>query len=188
MTAINVLALSGSLRRLSFNTALLRAAQELAPEGMEIEIADLSAIPLYNDDVRVAAYPEAVQALRERVAASDALLFACPEFNYSVSGVLKNAIDWVSRPPHALFDRKPAAIVGAATGLFGTVRGQAHLRQILSGLNADLLHKPEVMVASAATKFDDQGQLTDDTARTLLRDLIGNIATAVVRRRKLEAA
>ena len=188
MTTINVLALSGSLRRQSFNTALLRAAQEVAPEGMVIDIADLSAIPLYNDDVRVAAYPDAVQALRDRVAAADALLFACPEYNYSVSGVLKNAIDWISRPPHALFDRKPAAIVGAATGLFGTVRGQAHLRQILSGLNADLQHKPEVMVASSATKFDDKQQLTDDTARTLLRDLIGNLGVAVARKRKLEAA
>ena len=179
MEIINVLALSGSLRQHSYNTALLRAAQDLAPAGMTITIEAIGEFPLYNDDVRLAAYPAIVQAFRDRLIAADALLFACPEYNYSVSGVLKNAIDWASRPPGTLFNDKPAAIVGAATGLFGSVRGQNHLRQILAGLNCNLLHKPEVMVTSAATKFDAEGQLTDDTARTFIQEMMGKLAGAV---------
>jgi chromate reductase len=173
--SFNVLAISGSLRAKSYNTALLTAAQELAPEGMTIAIDNIGDFPLYNDDVRLVAYPPIVEAFRERIAAADALLMACPEYNYSVSGVLKNAIDWASRPPGNLFNEKPVAIVGAATGLFGSIRGQNHLRAILTGLNAAVLHKPEVMVASAASKFDAEGKLTDETARNLIAELLGKL-------------
>lgn len=183
MPPITVLAISGSLRRQSYNTALLHAAQELAPEGMRIEIADISEFPLFNDDVRQLGYPPVVQALRDRLAAADAVLLGCPEYNYSISGVLKNCIDWLSRPPGTLFDRKPAAIVGAATGLFGSVRAQAHLRLSLGGLNPMLVNKPEVLVAGAAGKFDAEGRLTDTTARDLLRDLLGKLADMVALRR-----
>ncbi len=183
--SINIVALSGSLRKMSFNSALLRAACDLAPAGMSIEIVDLAPFPLYDDDVRLVAYPPVVQALRDKVAASDGLLLACPEYNYSVSGVLKNAIDWVSRPPGNLFATRPTAIIGAATGLFGSIRGQNHLRAIMSGLDAHVINKPEVMVASAAAKFDTNGTLTDDTARTLLGELLEKLAQAVTRDRRL---
>lgn len=185
MSPISVLAISGSLRRQSYNTALLHAAQELAPEGMRIEIADISEFPLFNDDVRLVGYPPLVQALRERVVAADALLLGCPEYNYTISGVLKNCIDWISRPPGALFDRKPTAIIGAATGLFGTVRAQAHLRFSLGGLNAQVVNKPEVLVAGSAGKFDAEGKLTDVTARDLLSALLGNLAESVAAQRLL---
>jgi chromate reductase len=174
--AKHILAISGSLRRQSFNTGLLRAAVELAPPGMTITITDIGGFPLYDDDVRLEGYPPVVQAFRDQITAADGLLMACPEYNYSVSGVLKNAIDWASRPPGNLFNEKPVAIVGAATGLFGSIRGQNHLRAILAGLNCNVLHKPEVMVASAASKFDAEGKLTDETARKLIGELLVKLA------------
>ena len=174
--ALRVLGISGSLRRGSFNTAALRAAQELAPEGMTIEIADISEIPPYNDDVRQEqGYPPAVERLRARIAAADALLFVTPEYNYSVPGVLKNAIDWASRPPNQPFDGKPVAIMGASPSLLGTARAQYHLRQILVFLNAFPINKPEVFITQAAQKFDENGKLTDQTAR----DLIGQLLVAL---------
>jgi chromate reductase len=128
---MKILGISGSLRKESFNTRLLHVAQTLAPAGVTIEVFDLAPIPLYNEDVRAAGYPPPVAALREAIRGADALLFATPEYNYSVSGVLKNAIDWASRPPDVPLLDKPAAVMGASTGLNGTVRAQFHLRQIL---------------------------------------------------------
>ena len=171
-TALHVLGISGSLRKGSYNTAALRAAQELAPAGMTIEIFDLSEIPLYNDDVRAAGYPPSVQRFRERIAASDALLFATPEFNYSMSGVLKNAIDWGSRPPDQPFNDKPVAIMGASPGVTGTARAQYHLRQSCVFLNMHVVNKPEVLIGGAAGKFDAEGRLTDETTRGFIRDLL----------------
>jgi len=167
---VKVFAISGSLRKSSFNTAALRAAKELAPDDMEVTIYDgLRDIPPYDDDVRTGSgYPPPVAALRAAIKAADAVLIASPEYNFSVSGVLKNAIDWASRVPDQPFDGKPVAIIGAATGLYGTARSQYELRKILSGLNAHLLNKPEVLIAQAATKFDAEGRLTDETARGLL--------------------
>jgi chromate reductase len=109
-----VLGISGSLRKASYNTAALRAAQELAPAGMTIETFDLAPLPLYNEDVKAAGFPPVVQQLRAKINAADALLFACPEYNYSMSGVLKNAIDWASRPPDQPFDDKPVGMLGAS--------------------------------------------------------------------------
>src|SRR5580700_1913013 len=115
---IQVLAISGSLRKAAFNTALLHAAQQLAPQGMSIQIyADLASIPPYDDDIRVAGYPPVVATLRDRVRAADALIFATPEYNRSFPGVLKNAIDWMSRPPAQPLDGKPAAVMGAGPGV-----------------------------------------------------------------------
>jgi chromate reductase len=167
---IKVLAISGSLRKASFNTLALRAAAELAPEGMEIMLFDgLRDIPLYDDDIRAGAgYPAPVAALRAAVKAADAVLLASPEYNFSISGVLKNAIDWISRPPEQAFDGKPVAIMGAATGLLGTARAQYDLRKMLGGLNAHLLNKPEVMISQAATRFDATGRLTDEATRALV--------------------
>lgn len=170
MSVIKVLAISGSLRKASFNTLALRAAKELAPEGVEVTLYEgLRDIPPYDDDIRTGeGYPAPVVALRQAIAAADALLVATPEYNYSISGVLKNAIDWVSRPPAQAFDNKPCAVMGAATGLFGTARAQYDLRKILAGLNCQMLNKPEVMISQAATRFDANGRLTDDTTRSLI--------------------
>jgi chromate reductase, NAD(P)H dehydrogenase (quinone) len=185
MAQITLLAMSGSLRKQSYNTALLRAAADVVPHGVVFETVSLGDLPLYDDDVRLAGYPAVVQALRDRVGAADALLLGCPEYNFSISGVLKNAIDWLSRPPGNMFQRKPVAITGAATGLYGSVRAQLHLRQIMNGLDALVINKPEVMVTQAAAKFDNEGQLSDETARTLLRDLMAALAQTVEQQRKL---
>jgi chromate reductase len=169
---LRVLGISGSLRKASYNTAALRAAQELAPADMTVETFDLAAIPIYNDDVRLQGFPPAVQELRQRIAAADALLFVTPEYNYSLPGVLKNAIDWASRPPEQPFNAKPVAVMGASPGATGTARAQYHLRQCCVFLNMHLLNKPEVMIANAAGRFDADGRLTDEATRGFVRDLM----------------
>ncbi|MCW2241284.1 NADPH-dependent FMN reductase [Azospirillum canadense] len=171
---VNVLGISGSLRQGSYNTALLRAAKELAPQGMTIEEFDLAPIPFYNDDVRLQGYPPSVEDLRTRIRQADALLFVTPEYNRSVPGVLKNAIDWASRAPDQPFDDKPVAIMGASMSALGTAFANHHLRQILVYLNAHMLNGPEVLVGGAASKFDAQGRLTDEATRDFVRNhLIG---------------
>jgi len=171
MADIRILGLSGSLRTGSYNTAALRAAANLLPDGTSMELADLSQIPLYNEDVKVQGFPAPVQALREQIAAADALFIATPEYNYSISGVLKNAIDWASRPPNQPFDDKPVAIMSASGGPLGGARAQYHLRQIGIFMNWRFVNKPEVMIGAAQTKFDAAGYLTDETTKGLLRDL-----------------
>jgi chromate reductase len=166
---IRVLGISGSLRKASFNTALLRAAQELAPEGMTIEIYGvLAEIPPYDDDVRLAGYPAPVEELRTKVRAADALIFASPEYNRSFPGVLKNAIDWVSRPPEQPLNGKVAGLMGAGPGAIGTALANYHLRQVLSVLGVHVVPGAEVLVGSAAAKFDEQGKLTDENTRKFL--------------------
>jgi chromate reductase len=171
---IRVLGISGSLRKASYNTAALHAAAELAPPGMEIEVYQgLGAIPPYDDDMRTATgFPAPVQDLRDRIKAADALLFATPEYNYSVPGVLKNAIDWASRPPEQPFDGKPIAIMGVSPGALGTARAQYHLRQMFVFLNGYLLNKPEVMIGQAGSRFDVEGHLTDAATRGFLQALL----------------
>ncbi len=178
---LKVLGISGSLRKGSFNTAALRAAQELAPDGMAIETAEIGNLPLYNEDLRADGFPPVVQHLRSRIAAADALLFVTPEYNYSMPGVLKNAIDWASRPPDQPFNDKPVAIMGASPGVIGTARAQYHLRQSCVFLNMHVVNKPEVMIGSAATRFDADGKLVDETTRGFVRDLL--IALAAWTRR-----
>ncbi|SDN88097.1 NADPH-dependent FMN reductase [Pseudomonas jinjuensis] len=169
---INVLGISGSLRRGSFNTAALREASNLAPAGMRIELADITEIPLYDEDVYAKGFPPAVEHLREQIRAADALLIATPEYNYSVPGVLKNAIDWVSRPPDQPFAGKPVALMGASAGRFGTARAQYHLRQSMVFLDMRPLNRPELMISTAQKVFDDRGRLTDETTREYLRGLL----------------
>lgn len=169
---VNVLGFSGSLRRDSYNTAALRAAAELLPPGMTLQTFDLSPIPLYNEDVRAQGFPEPVQAFRDRLAAADAVLIVTPEYNYSMPGVMKNAIDWASRPPNQPFDGKPVAMMGASPSLLGTGRAQYHLRQSLVFLNALPLNRPEVMIGRANTKIDDQGRLTDEDTRKHIGKLL----------------
>ena len=167
--AFSILGISGSLRAASFNTGLLRAAQEVAPDGVTVDIADIAGVPLYNEAVYQTGFPAAVEKLRQQVAAADAVILATPEYNYSISGPMKNAIDWVSRPPMPqAFNGKAVAIMGASGGRLGTARAQYHLRQVLVFLNAFVVNKPEVMVGGAAGVFSD-GKLTDETARDLIR-------------------
>jgi chromate reductase, NAD(P)H dehydrogenase (quinone) len=169
---MNVLGISGSLRQGSYNSMALRAAQKLAPPGMTIAIADIRPIPMFDDDVRAQGFPPAVQALREQVRAADAILLVTPEYNFSIPGVLKNTIDWLSRPPEQPFDGKTVAIMGASTGPVGTARVQYHLRQVISALNAFLVNKPEVFIGNCASKFNEQGDLTDETTAKFIGELL----------------
>lgn len=166
---IRVLGISGSFRKASFNTALLRAAIEVAPKSMQIEEAELRDIPLYDEDVRAAGVPESVQHFRDRIAQADGILIATPEYNFSIPGVLKNAIDWASRPPNQPFANKPLAIMGASGGMSGTMRAQYHLRQIAVFVDMHLLNKPEVFVREAAKKITD-GRLTDEPTRQVITE------------------
>ena len=172
---LTVLGISGSLRKGSLNSAALRAAQKLAPQGITVEIADISEIPLYNEDVKVQGFPPPVQTLRDAIKAADAVLLVTPEYNYSVPGVLKNAIDWASRPPEQPFQDKPIAIMGASPGALGTARAQYHLRQCFVFLNARLVTQPEVMIAQASQKFDADGNLTDETTAGYIAKLLSEL-------------
>jgi len=177
-----VAGISGSLRKGSYNTATLIAAQELAPDTLEIEIITLEDVPLFNEDVEDKGWPLRVQELRDRVEAADAVIFATPEYNYSITGVLKNAIDWLSRPEdEAPLNGKPAAIVGATPSFVGTARGQAHLRQIVFYNAMPLLPTAEVLIANAKDRFDDEGRLTDEETREVLRDMLEKFAAWVDR-------
>jgi len=169
---MKVLGISGSLRKGSFNSMALRAAQKLAPAGMEISIADISQIPMYNDDVRAAAEPAAVTALKAQVRAADAVLLVSPEYNFSIPGVLKNTLDWLSRPPEPPFDGKTVAIMGASPGPVGTARVQYHLRQVMVFMNAFVVNKPEVFISNCASKFNEQGELTDETTAKFIGELL----------------
>src|SRR5690554_3568355 len=169
---IKVLAISGSLRQDSYNTAALRAAQGCAPSDMRIEFADLAQIPLYDQDLRDESVPAAVTKLVAQVKAADALLFSTPEYNYSMSGVLKNAIDWVSREQPHPFAGKPAAIMSASMSLLGGVRAQYDLRRSMVFLDMHCINKPEVMISTAHERFDAEGRLTDDTTREFIGKLV----------------
>lgn len=173
---IQVLVMVGSLRRASLNRQAALAAERLKPEGMTLEFADLSAIPPYNQDVQDQGLPEPVQTLCAQLARADAVLFVSPEYNYSMPGVLKNAIDWASRDPAQPFKGKAAAIMGASPGMLGTARMQYHLRQTLVFLDAHPLNRPEVMIAQANKKFDAAGNLTDETTTKLIRGLLEALA------------
>lgn len=162
---MKIVALVGSLRQGSLNRALLRATAGLAPADVEIELLEIAEVPLYNGDVQSQGFPEVVTRLGDSIRQADGVLLVTPEYNYSVSGVLKNAIDWLSRLPEQPFGEKPVAIMGASMGNLGTARAQYHLRQILVYLNCHVMNRPEIMVPSAHNKFDSQGQLTDESTR-----------------------
>ncbi len=172
-----VVALVGSLRKQSFNRGLLRAAQELKPESMRIVEAPLSDIPLYNEDVERDGDPPAVQALKAQLLDSDAILILTPEYNHSIPGVLKNAIDWASRRygTASVLKGKPVAMMGASAGRFGTTRAQLHLRQIFPYLDMRLMPQPELYLPNAGDAFDDTGALIDDAARESVRALLESL-------------
>ncbi len=168
---LRIVGISGSLRKGSYNTALLHAAAELMPPEMTLEIIDISPLPMLNQDFEKP-FPEVAAEFCDRLAKADGVLFATPEYNSSISAVLKNAIDWASRSPQQPLNGKPAAIIGASIGIFGTARAQSHLRQVLSFVGALTLNKPEVLVGQAHRVFDSEGKLTDEIGRGFLRDLL----------------
>lgn len=172
---IHVLGISGSLRQNSYNSALLRAAEELMPAGMTLEIFDLLPLPMYNPD-HEKPFPEAVIDFRTRLAQAGAVLIATPEYNGSISSALKNALDWASRPPRQPLNGKPVAILGASTGNYGTLRAQLHLRQILTHLGALTLAKPEVLIPRAEQAFNPEGKLVDQTAHGFLQNFLTALA------------
>lgn len=179
MMTLHFLGISGSLRQRSYNSALLRACDDLLPPGVALEIFDLSPLPMYNDDLREHGFPEPVQHFRERVAAADALLIATPEYNGSITGALKNAIDWASRMDkhgHKPLDWKPVGIMGAVTGGYGAVSALGHLRDILFCTNCYVMNKPPIRVPFVDKKFDTNLRLTDDATREFLRDFLVNLA------------
>ncbi|MEJ8839461.1 NADPH-dependent FMN reductase [Ramlibacter sp. AN1133] len=178
---MNVLGISGSLRKGSYNSMALRAAQKLVPPGMRLDIADIAAIPLYNDDVRLAGEPAAVSELKAKVRAADAVLIVTPEYNFSIPGVLKNTLDWLSRPPEPPFAGKPVAIMGASPGPVGTARVQYDLRKVLVFLDAFTVNKPEVFISFAQNKFDAQGELTDDATAKFITDLLVSLEKLATR-------
>lgn len=163
--SIKIVALVGSLRQGSHNRALVREAMAAAPAGVSVELLEIADIPFYNGDVQEQGFPESVARLGEALRQADGVLLVSPEYNYSISGVLKNAIDWMSRVPNQPFAGKPVALMGASMGVMGTARAQYHLRQVLVCLDAHVMNKPEVMVGSVHTKFDEQGKLTDQATR-----------------------
>jgi chromate reductase len=166
MKSLNVLGICGSLRGKSTNLGLLRYAQEHAPAGMEIKIADLATVPFYNADH--SEKPMAVQALLSDIEHVDALLLACPEYNYSLAPALKNALDWASREPdNRLLSGKPAAIMGSGGGM-GTSRAQYHLRQVCVFLNLHLLNKPEIFCNAFVGSFNAEGTLVDEKVQSLI--------------------
>jgi chromate reductase, NAD(P)H dehydrogenase (quinone) len=184
-----ILAISGSLRERSYNRALLRAAEELAPDGVEIEEFDLSPIPFYDGDVEADGDPEPVAAMRAAVAAADALLIATPEYNRGTSGVLKNAIDWLSRPALASVLRwKPVAVIGASTGRGGTRRAQQQVRGALLYPGAIVIDEPEVAVPVAWEHFDEDGRLVDERTRESIRTLLESLEAAPRAQERVEAA
>ena len=171
------------MRRKSYNLALLRAAAELAPAGMTIEIYDrLGDVPAYNEDVREAGRPEPVVHITEAIRAADGILIATPEYNYSIPGVLKNAIDWVSRPPQTSpLKNKPAAIMSASTGISGGMRAQLHLRQSFVFTETPAMLRPEVIVPKAAERFDESGRLTDEATRKFIASFLQDFSRWVRR-------
>jgi chromate reductase, NAD(P)H dehydrogenase (quinone) len=169
---ISILGFAGSLRKGSYNKALLQAASELVPEGAVMEIFDLDGIPPFNQDLERQP-PTQVAAFKSKIRAADAILIATPEYNYSVPGVLKNAIDWASRPyGDNAFAEKPVAVMGASIGMLGTARAQYHLRQSFVFLNMFPLNQPEVMVPFVEKKMDEKGRLADETTRQKVRELL----------------
>jgi chromate reductase, NAD(P)H dehydrogenase (quinone) len=178
---MKILAISGSLRDASYNTMLLRAARELVPDGIELELWDgLKAVPPFDEDDEAGEAPAGVVELRDAVAGADALLIATPEYNSSVPGQLKNAIDWVSRPKAtAAIRNKPVVVIGASTGMFGAVWAQAELRKVLASAGARVL-EGELAVPAAHTRFDAAGRLVDDEIRQRLGEIVQTLVGSVV--------
>jgi chromate reductase len=178
---ITILGFAGSLRKGSYNKAILRAALELAPESVKLEIFDLEGIPPYNQDLDND-MPEKVKEFKRKIKAADAILIATPEYNYSIPGVLKNAIDWASRPyGDNSFEGKPVAIMSASPGMLGGSRAQYHLRQTFIFLDMYPVNRPEVMVPQAQDKIDANGKVTDEKTRQKIKELLESLVAWTIR-------
>jgi len=172
---IRILGIAGSLRRKSYNRAALRAAQALVPKDAVLDIIDLDGIPVFSEDDE-GQPPAQVVEFKKRIREADAILLVTPEYNYSIPGGLKNAIDWASRPyGDSAWTGKPAALMGASIGRLGTARAQYHLRQVFVFLNVYAVNQPEVMIGNAAEQFDAEGNLTNETTKDLIRQLLDNL-------------
>ncbi len=172
---VHILGIAGSLRRASYNRAALRAATQLVPQDATLEIFELDGIPGFNQDEEQNP-PAKVADFKRRIRAADAILIVTPEYNYSIPGVLKNAIDWASRPyGDSAWSGKPVAIMGASIGTIGTARAQYHLRQVFVFLNMFPVNQPEVMIGNAAERFDAQGNMTDETTKDFIRKLLQSL-------------
>ncbi|HBC45747.1 MAG TPA: NADPH-dependent FMN reductase [candidate division Zixibacteria bacterium] len=169
MKKYNFVAISGSLRKSSYNTMALRAAQKLARENISIEQLSIADVPFYDQDLYSDTFPQIVDKLAEAIKASDAVIIVTPEYNYSIPGVLKNAIDFLSRSPKKPFDMKVIGIMGASPGMLGSARAQYHLRQVMVYLNAYVMNSPEVMIPQVNTKFSETGELLDDKTAGQIR-------------------
>jgi chromate reductase, NAD(P)H dehydrogenase (quinone) len=186
MDKVKILGIAGSLRKGSYNRAALRAAKKLAPEDANIDIFELDGIPPFNQDNENPP-PDIVAELKSKIHSSDAILFVTPEYNYSVPGVLKNAIDWASRPyGDSAWEGKPVAIMGASVGMTGTARAQYHLRQMFVFLNMYALNRPEVMIPHAADKFDEQGNLTDKFTEDMIKKLMEALVRWTIRHQRMQ--
>ncbi len=169
---IAILGFAGSLRKDSYNRALLRAAADLVPKEASLEIFDLAGIPPFNQDLEQL-MPDKVKEFKSKIKSADAILIVTPEYNYSIPGVLKNAIDWASRPyGDNSLEGKPVALMSASTGILGGARAQYHLRQVFVFLNMHPVNRPEVFLTSANQKFDEKGTLTDEKAKELIKGLL----------------
>lgn len=183
---MHIIALSGALRRASYNTALLRAAAALAPDGVTIDVRTLHGIPLYDGDVEAQGIPEAVTALREAIRAADGLLIATPEYNNSIPGVLKNGLDWLSRPSGEgarLFGGRPVAVIGATPGGFGTVQAQDAMLSVMRAFGCDMWFGGRLMLSHANAAFDAEGHLTEEKLLNQLRSFVEGFAAHVAHRR-----
>lgn len=172
MKNFQILGIVGSLRLASYNKSLMRAAEELLPEGVSLTVADIGSLPLFNQDSEKNPPPQ-VRTLKKQVREADAVLIATPEYNYSIPGVLKNAIDWASRP-HGdnCFEGKPVAVMGASTGMLGTGRAQYHLRQCFVFLDMHAINRPEIILPEAAKSFDADGNLTNEQTKKLISQML----------------
>ncbi len=179
---VALVGICGSLRKASLNRALLKAVSETLPEGVTLRILDgMLELPIFNSDL---AEPATVTALKEAIAGAAGVVFAVPEYNYSIPGGLKNALDWVSRPPPSSPLRgKPCALVGAASGMSGTIRAQAHMRHMLVFSDSPCMNQPEVLIPRAHERFDAEGTLTDESTRALLQRFGVAFTTFVARHR-----
>jgi len=178
---MKVLGISGSLRKASFNTAALHACAGMLPAGMTLEIAEIGDLPLFNQDVFDAGLPAPAKRLSDAIRAADGLLIASPEYNFSLTPALKNAIDWTSRVPNQPFQDKPIAIFSASQGPLGGARVQYDLRRILGQLWGHVLPRPEVFIGSAPGKFDKDGRITDEATKKFLTDLLAGLKTWIAR-------
>lgn len=176
---IKLIGISGSLRKGSYNTLTLLNAKELLPNNASLEVVDISGLPIYNEDLEALGTPEIVNNFVKKLEEADGFVISTPEHNLSVSAALKNALDWVSRAQSRPLSGKPVAVMSASVGVFGGIRGQSHLRQILLILNPIIINGPEVAIMSAQNRFDQNGKLNDDFSKKLISDLMKNLVSTL---------